>query len=174
MALKGDLQSKTVWVLFTWALIATVGFGWVLGKRSISGPPRPAESRPATKPIAAATASALSTTAPVSRGAPTYPQFVSSIPKPFRGRWDELVSDKCKDREARFTLGGRTLENFEVRWDVTKVKLYSPTEMDLFVTTKDDNASQVDDVFQFKLADGGQSLTGRKPGTDFFQRCPKG
>jgi hypothetical protein len=101
-----------------------------------------------------------------------YPQFVGSVPKAFRGAWDELVQDGCEGREARFVLEGTKLYNFEVAWDVTKVKLDSPTEIDIHVTTKDENGNQVDDVLPFKLADGGKALTSREPGGSFFRRCP--
>ena len=83
-----------------------------------------------------------------------------------------MITDKCDAREARFYFGERDFSNFEVEWEVTKVKLYSPTEMDLYTTTKDEDGGQVDEIWEFKLVDGGQSLTGRKKGASFFQRCP--
>jgi hypothetical protein len=55
---------------------------------------------------------------------------------------------------------------------VTKVKLYSANEMDLFSTTTDDDKNQVDEVWEFKLVDGGKTLTSRKKGGSFFKRCP--
>jgi hypothetical protein len=102
----------------------------------------------------------------------TYPQFESAVPKNFRGRWDEITQDRCEGREARFYIGDREFYNFEVIWDVTKVKLYSSTEMDLYTTTKDENGNQVEEVWEFKLADGGKSLTSRKAGGTYFRRCP--
>lgn len=102
----------------------------------------------------------------------SYPRFVSSIPRAFQGSWDELTQDKCEGREARFMLEATKFHNFEVAWDVTKVKLISATELDLYTTTKDEDANQVDEVWQFRLADGGKSLTSRKPGGTFFRRCP--
>jgi hypothetical protein len=110
--------------------------------------------------------------APAPRASPTgYPHFVSSIPQAFRGRWDELVQDGCRGREARFDLDVTKFYNFEVEWDVTNVKLYSATEMDLYTTFKDEDGGQQNEVWEFKLADG--ALTGRKPGTAFFRRCPE-
>lgn len=102
----------------------------------------------------------------------SYPRTVSSIPKAFQGAWDELTQDGCEGREARFVLDATKFYNFEVEWDVTKVDLVSATEMDLHTTTKDDSGSQVNEVWQFRLADGGKSLTSRKPGGTFFRRCP--
>lgn len=102
----------------------------------------------------------------------SYPRTVSSIPKAYQGAWDEMTQDGCAGREARFVLDATKFYNFEVEWDVTKVDLLSANEMDLHTTTKDDNGNQVNEVWQFKLADGGKTLTSRKPGGTFFRRCP--
>jgi len=99
---------------------------------------------------------------------------VSTVPKAFRGNWDEMVADKCEGREARFYFGDRKFNNFEVAWEVTKVKLYSPTEMDMSTTTKGEDGNQIDQTWQFKLVDGGKTLTGRKAGAEFYKRCPAG
>lgn len=104
--------------------------------------------------------------------ATTYPKFVSSVPEIFFGNWDELIADECKEREARFFFEARRFKNFEVDWEVSKVKLYSPTEMDMTTTTYDNEMNQVDAIWEFKLVDGGKTLTGRKPGEFFFKRCP--
>lgn len=101
-----------------------------------------------------------------------YPQYVSTVPKAFLGHWDELIADKCAAREARFFFGKREFANFEVKWEVTGVKLYSPTEMDLSTSMTDDTGGQVDEIWEFKLVDGGKSLTGRKASPAFFKRCP--
>jgi hypothetical protein len=101
-----------------------------------------------------------------------YPQFTSTVPKAFHGRWDEIVNDKCEGREARFYFGAKDFSNFEVQWNVSKVKLYSLTEMDMSTSTYDENNNQVDTVWEFKLVDGGSSLTGRKKGASFYQKCP--
>lgn len=101
---------------------------------------------------------------------PAYPKFVSTVPKAFQGAWDEMVQDKCEAREPRFMIDQKDFYNFEVAWDVTKVKLYSPTEMDLYTTTKDENGNQVNEVWGFKLSDA-DTLGARKPGGSFFRRC---
>lgn len=101
-----------------------------------------------------------------------YPRTVSSIPTAFRGAWDELTQDGCEGREARFVFDATTFYNFEVEWDVTKVDLFAAHEMDLHNTAKDENGNEVNEVWQFKLVDGGKSLTSRKPGGTFFRRCP--
>ena len=103
----------------------------------------------------------------------SYPKTVSTIPKVFQGAWDELTQDGCMGREARFFFDGTKFYNFEVEWDVTKVDLITATEMDLHTTTTDENGGQVNEVWQFKLVDGGKSLTGRKQGGPFFRRCPR-
>jgi hypothetical protein len=101
-----------------------------------------------------------------------YPKSVSTVPKVFRGSWDELVSDGCKGREARFMIDETKFYNFEVEFDVTGVKLYSPTEADVFTTYKDENGAQEDQVWSFRVTDGGKALTSRKPSTTFYRRCP--
>lgn len=110
------------------------------------------------------------TSKPVAERA-AYPRTSSSIPSAFNGAWDELTQDGCANREARFVFDSNKFYNFEVEWDVTKVVLYSPTEMDLHTATRDENGSQVSEVWEFKLADGGKSVTSRKAGGEFFRRC---
>jgi hypothetical protein len=63
--------------------------------------------------------------------------------------------------------------NFEVEQDVSRVKLYSPTEIDINITGYDDAKNQYNDTMMLKLVDGGKTLTGRKAGASFFHRCPK-
>ena len=101
-----------------------------------------------------------------------YPKFVSSVPKVFLGRWDEIVSDKCDGREARYYFTEKTFMEFEVEWEVTKVKLYSPTEIDISTTLYNEGKNQVDEVWSFKIVDGGKTLTGRTKDSTFFKRCP--
>ena len=150
--------------LIVYSILATLALVWLLGRESKSFEEVPKQAllatSPSPRPVVAQPASAPKPTV-------QYPLFQSTVPKPFRGGWDEIIIDKCADREARFYL------NFEVRWEVTKAKLYSPTEMDLYATTYDDNKNQVDEVWQFKLVDDGRTLTGRKAGASFFKRCPK-
>lgn len=102
----------------------------------------------------------------------SYPQFVSSVPKAFQGRWDEMTQDGCEGREARFAIEPAQFFNFEVQWDVTKVKLYSANEADIHTTTKDESGNQIDEIWEFKTIDKGRSLTSRKSGGPFFRRCP--
>ena len=64
--------------------------------------------------------------------------------------------------------------NFEVEQDVSRVKLYSPTEIDIDVTGYDDEKNQYNDTWMLKLVDGGKTLTGRQKDAPFFQKCPKG
>ena len=90
----------------------------------------------------------------------------------FLGRWDEIISDECDGREARYYLTEKTFMEFEVEWEVTKVKLYSPTEIDISTTLYDENKNQVDEVWSFKIVDDGKTLTGRTKGSTFFKRCP--
>ncbi len=123
--------------------------------------------------FADAMSGALKSTSPETVGESTsYPRTVSSIPKVFIGAWDEIIEDGCKSREARFVLAAKKFYNFEVEYDVTSVELFSANEIDLHTTTTDDNGSQINEVWQFKLADGGKALTGRAKGGTIFRRCP--
>lgn len=171
--------AKTRWliVLAVYSAITTLALAWLLGRASIeaqSTSPRAADvaATPGATPPVAAAAIAPAATPQSKKPATSYPVYQSTIPKAFRGAWDEIVSDKCEGREARFYFGEREFMNFEVDWEVTKVKLYSPTEIDLHTTTYDENKNQVDEIWEFKLADGGKTLTSRKPGGSFFKRCP--
>ena len=116
--------------------------------------------------------SSVKTPAIVTKIESKFPKFVSSVPKAFFGRWDEIIADKCESREARFYFGAQEFSNFEVEWEVTKVKLYSPTEMDMSTTTYDEQGNQFDETWEFKLTDEGRTLKGRKPDTSFFKKCP--
>lgn len=101
-----------------------------------------------------------------------FPRAVKTIPPAFRGRWDELQSDKCRDREARYTLEARHLSEFEVFWDVQRVKLVSPTEIEIFTTLKDEDGRRANEVWDFRLVEGGKGLTGRRVRKPIFRRCP--
>lgn len=169
-------ESASVWrgiciALIVYSVATTVALFWTRGRGSrVDQAPTIVSSKPAVVPSSAHPATAPR---PAAKPIVQYPQFQSTIPRGFRGAWDEIVSDKCFGREARFYFGDRQFMNFEVEWEVTKVKLYSPTEIDLYTTTYGENKSQVDEVWQFKLVDDGSTLTGRKQGSSFFKRCPK-
>jgi len=155
----------------TW--VATVALAFVLGRTSATSlqstqTPIASPSPSLTRPVAKIAAVPLPMTSPT----PAYPQYSSTIPKAFRGSWDEIVSDGCKDREARFTITADKIYNFEVEQDVSRVKLYSPTDIDVDITSYDDNKNQVNDTMMLKVVDGGQTLTGRKKGSSFFRKCP--
>lgn len=62
--------------------------------------------------------------------------------------------------------------NFEVEQNVSRVKLYSPTEIDIDVTGYDDDKNQYNDTWSLKLINGGKALTGRKAGASNFRKCP--
>ena len=100
------------------------------------------------------------------------PDYAAAIPVAFRGHWDELQSDKCRDREPRYALGARDFSEFEVFWDVTRVKRYSPTEIDIYTSLRDERGRLVREVWRFKLVDGGKGLTHRGSNGEVFRRCP--
>lgn len=126
-------------------------------------------------PLNGSAAAPLPSPAPSPTPSPTmaYPQFQSSIPRAFRGNWDEMIADGCDGREPRFSIGATTLDNFEVPWEVTRVKIVSPTEIEVSTTMKDEDANQQDRTWQFRLADGGRTLTARASGSAFYRRCPR-
>jgi hypothetical protein len=178
--MRGHWVSRTNILLLAWALLATVACAWLLGRTSsqpsVVANPLATTAQNVPAPVVQSQRVPEKVPEPVIAPpvAPEYPKYQSSVPVAFRGNWDEMVSDKCFGREARFYFGDRSFANFEVRWEVTKVKLYSPTEMDLTTTLKDEDGNQQDTVWEFKLVDGGRTLTGRKKGASFFKRCPLG
>jgi len=102
----------------------------------------------------------------------SYPQYATSVPVAFRGRWDEIVADKCAAREARFEIGAASLKNFEVVQDVERVKLYSPIEIAITTSFYDDEKNEQNGTWEFRLVDDGKTLTGRKASASLFHKCP--
>lgn len=172
MSSEAHLWRSAAIGLAVYSVAITVYFASTLSWSSSQQPTTVVAKTSVPKSTAAVPLQARAAREPV-KPAVHYPVYQSTIPSAFRGAWDEIIKDKCAGREARFYFGDRDFMNFEVQWEVTKVKLYSPTEMDLYTTTYDDNKNQVDEVWEFELVDNGRSLTGRKPGASFFKRCPK-
>lgn len=103
--------------------------------------------------------------------AATYPRDMTSIPQKFRGRWDEETDDGCAERESRFGLFARTLTEFEVTWKVKKVRLHGPNEIELFVTTEDEDGKPISGTWGFILLPDGSGLTDRPAGEYTYRRC---
>lgn len=61
------------------------------------------------------------------------------IPELYFGRWDEIVSDKCDAREARYEIKRNSISYFEVKMDVVGVKVTSPVTADVIVTGNGDD-----------------------------------
>lgn len=155
--------------LVGYSILTTIALVWMLGRASVDREVATPQQA-ARQPILVSKSALQPKTEPIAK--PIYPLFQSTTPKIFLGSWDEIISDKCAGRESRFYFGARDFMNFEVTWEVTKVKLYSPTEIDLHTTMYDENKNQVDTVWHFRVVDGGKTLTSRKPGGSFFKRCP--
>jgi len=155
-------------VFATVAWLSSVALAFMVGRATATMPIQPqiADTMSATLDEPSPTPS------PTPKPSPIYPKYSSTIPAAFRGRWDEIVSDGCEGREARFMIAANTVANFEVENDVERVKLYSPTEIDVDVTGYDENKNQYNDTLEFKLVDGGKTLTGRKKGAAYFHKCP--
>jgi hypothetical protein len=158
--------------LLIWALLATVALAWVLGKQSAQPEIRQNVSLPTMEPSRSIPKQQATALIPAPDAKPKYPQYVTTVPKAFWGNWDEIVADKCEGREARFFFDAQSFMNFEVQWDVSKIKLYSPTEMDMSTTTYDEDKNQINETWEFRLVDSGRTLTGRKKGSSLFKRCP--
>ncbi|NIJ31644.1 hypothetical protein FHT00_003631 [Sphingomonas insulae] len=156
------------------AWLATLALAFVIGRETVSShAPDPLPSPTVSAAAAAPTPPPSPTPTPTASPTPSYPRYSSTIPSAFRGRWDEIVSDGCAEREARFNLLAATMFNFEVEQNVSRVKLYSPTEIDIDVTGYDDDKNQYNDTWSLKLIDGGKTLTGRKAGASNFRKCPR-
>ena len=159
-----------------WALAATVALAWLVGRVSteqkISGTTQQTGVLKSSEFAPSASPTPSDSPAPDTILEPAYPKYASSVPKIFLGRWDEIVSDRCDGREARYYFTQKTFMEFEVEWEVTRVKLYSPTEIDISTTLYDEDKNQINEVWSFKIVDGGKTLTGRTKGSDFFKRCP--
>lgn len=102
-----------------------------------------------------------------------YPRYAAKIPLSFLGRWDEIQADKCYAREARYELEPSELAEFEVRWEVSGVKLNSPNSIEISTTLLDEEKNQVDQKWQFDLIEGGTALVYPKKRGTLFRKCPK-
>ena len=168
---RGMGMNKATAAFAAIAWLATLALAFVIGRETASLH----ASDPLPSPIAStATVAPTPPPKPTPTASPplSFPRYLSTIPSAFRGRWDEIVSDGCAEREARFNLLATTMFNFEVEQNVSRVKLYSPTEIDIDVTGYDDDKNQYNDTWSLKLIDGGKTLTGRKAGTSNFRKCP--
>jgi hypothetical protein len=170
--------SKLTITLALIAWLTTAGLAFMLGRASVkpeigSVPQTTQVSKAAQAPVIsrAPAPNHMPATAPAVEGN-AYPRFVSSIPTGFRGAWDEIVTDKCFGREVRYKLNATTLENFEVVTDVERVKLVSPTEIEVYVTGYDSDKNQFNDKIGFRLVDGGKTLRGTWPESNYYRRCP--
>jgi hypothetical protein len=121
----------------------------------------------------AAFAGLLTTAAHAEPAKPRYPINLTTVPSILRGSWDEIVSDKCADREARYSFDATTASNFEVRMDVDHVRMLSPTTIDIGVTAYDENKDQTNTVWHLEVLDGGKTLRFRddKDAT-IYRKCP--
>lgn len=173
-------EPRATIALIVVAWFSTAALAFMVGRASIQ-PEAGAEVRLATLEQANAPPppTNVGPSAPASVGesakaseANSYPRFVSTIPVAFRGAWDEIVNDKCLGREPRYALGGTTFENFEIVTDVERVKLVNPSEIEINVTGYDTNKNQYNDIIGFRLLDGGRTLTGTEPDSNFYRRCP--
>lgn len=100
-----------------------------------------------------------------------YSRTVREIPPQFRGAWDELVSDGCEGREARFQLERRYLFNFEVAYDVLKVTMRSPTLIVVHTQLDPQFGGPEDGTWTFRLVRGGNALSGPDGKRPYFGRC---
>lgn len=166
--------SMTAIVLAIVAWLSTLGLAFMLGRASVEQAPQvgaaPVSSpAPAPSPVAISKQDALP---PKVKPTPSFPQFASTVPSAFRGSWDEIVTDGCDGREARYMIGATTFSNFEVQADVERVKLLSPTKIELSVTGYDEDKNQFNSKIGFRLVDGGKALAGLDEGSNIYRKCP--
>lgn len=112
--------------------------------------------------------------APAAEGAkpkPAYPRAIREIPPQFRGAWDELVTDGCGGREARFQLEARQMFNFEVAYEVQTVTLRSPTWIVVHTQLDPEFGGPEDGEWTFRLVQGGNALSGPSGKPPYFDRC---
>lgn len=102
-----------------------------------------------------------------------YPRTVSEIPSEFHGRWDEITEDDCDSRESRFALGSNSLSNFEMAYDVVRVTLRSPVDIDVNARLDPAFGGPADEVWHFKLVQDGQALAAPDGKPPFYMRCPE-
>ena len=102
-----------------------------------------------------------------------YPRVVGVIPSEFHGRWDEITDDGCDSRESRFMLARDSIHNFEVAYDVVRVVRRSPADIDVHSRLIPEFGGPADEVWRFKLVQGGQALSAPDGKPPFFTRCPE-
>ena len=102
-----------------------------------------------------------------------FPRYVSMLPAIFRGNWDEIITDGCEARETRYSFDATTAANFEVVWNVTRIKLLSATAADLDLSMYDENKNQVNQTWKIEVVDSGQTLRFRNADSYLYRKCPK-
>ncbi|WP_156681101.1 hypothetical protein [Sphingomonas profundi] len=173
--------SRTTVFLAAVAWTATIGLAFMLGRASVAplsqtisiAPENAVPDHSGPKALASARPSVQATApAEMPKHAEIYPRFASVVPTAFRGSWDEIVSDRCAGREARYTLTATTFRNFEVNTDVEKVKVISKNQIELSVTGYDEGNNQFNDKIGFRLLDNGKTLSGDKEDSNLYRKCP--
>lgn len=172
----GFPKSTILVALLAWA--TSMGLAFMLGRASVTpATPNPSPNLQAPPEAFQSAIAPMVPAAPPQSTEPKekilYPRFVGTIPAPFQGAWDEIVTDKCFGREARYTLTATTFDNFEVETNVERAKIIGPNEIEISITGYYENKNQFNDKIGFKLVDSGKSLTGVTPGSNFYRRCPK-
>ena len=167
-----------MFALLAW--LATTALAFMIGRVSVApevktaaAPTQPkVYTRPAPDKIAPPSSTTSAELAKKDE-AKTYPRFTGTIPVAFQGGWDEIVTDKCSGREARYTLLPTEFLNFEIITSVERVKILSPNEIEIYVTGYDEKKNQFNDKIGFRLLDEGKTLTGTDAESNFYRRCPK-
>lgn len=94
-----------------------------------------------------------------------------TIPPAFHGGWDETPGG-CQGFEPRFSITARDIWNFEVQWQVRRVRRLSRTQIEIATRHVDHEGRLTADrqTWRFRLVDNGRAIAGYG---ETFRRCAR-
>lgn len=121
---------------------------------------------PGMKPLSALLLALLPASA---LAAPSGGVILREVPAPFRGGWDERA-EGCAGPEPRFSITARRVWNFEVGYEVIRVRRLSWGEIEIVARLDHEGRASAGEeiTWSFRLTDGGQAIAG--DGVN-FRRC---
>lgn len=100
-----------------------------------------------------------------------FPRWSPKVPPAFRGDWDEKIDDRCRDREARYSLRDDSLDEFEVDYTVRRVRLVDANTIEIHAIIDPEYGPPEGSIWRFTLVRGGRGLK-HPGGRTTFLRCP--
>jgi hypothetical protein len=102
---------------------------------------------------------------------PAAGQTLREIPPAFRGGWDETANG-CAGFEPRFSITARSVRNFEVQWQVRRVRRLSRTRIEVVArhVDHDGRVTAGRRTWRFRLVDNGRAIAGSGV---TFRRCAR-